>query len=150
MSEELIFDILAVEIPVTIGKDKYILREASGEAACQYRNKITACARQTGEDMIVDGPIADADPLLISHCLFKVNVVKEEEVVSRAHVNINVVRAWPERVLKVLVAKIKEISPLDSDGDEDITALEKEREALTKKIEALEAAKNSQSNTTDG
>jgi len=147
MSENLVFDLLPIEINVSIGDDNYVLRESSGDAACRYRNLITSCAKRQGEDMVINGPIADAEPLWVSMCLFKVDA---DGNTAKNHVKVETVRSWPERVVKILVAKLQEISPIDSDGDEDVAVLEKERDALTKKIDDLESAKNSQSNTADG
>lgn len=147
MSESLNFDASALEIPVTVGKDKYILREASGDAACNYRNKITSCAKRVGEETVIDGPIADAEPMLVSECLFRVD---EEGKAFSFHVDTATVREWPHRIVEVLFDKIQEISPIGVEGDEDVGELQKERESLDKKIADLQMAKNSPSGTTGG
>ena len=147
MNSELNFDLPVLEIAVSIGADKYVLREASGDAACRYRNKITSCAKRVGEEMIVDGPIADAEPLLVSLCLFAVDAAG---VVSVQHVSEQTVRAWPLRVVKTLFEKIQEISPLETEGDEDLNVLEREQIALAERIEQAQSVKNSASDTAGG
>jgi len=106
MTTELNFDDLTpIEIPVRIQGKNYVLREASGDAACRYRNAVLACAQLTPEGKAVSvRNLADVEPLLVSLCLFdeKGNPV-----------SVNQVRKWPARVVKALYEKAKEISDLD-------------------------------------
>lgn len=146
--EPIVFDDLAaVEIPVSIPnkdgvKEDYILQEASGDAACKYRNAMLACTQlgPEGKPSQIRG-MADIEPLLVSLCLF---------TSERKPVQLGIIRSWPNRVQKKLFDKIKEISDLDESEDRD--SLVKQRKAIDKQIAEIEeeAAKNSPSNTTDG
>ena len=142
MSEPLNFDLTTAEIPVTIAGDSYTLREASGDTACKYRNKLLACTQlgPEGKPSQIRG-MADVEPFLVSLCLFNA----EDKLVP-----LHAIRAWPNRVQKKLFDTIKEISDLDE--GEDRKSLVKQREVLDKQIAEIdeETAKNSSSDTTDG
>lgn len=112
MSFEIDFsDLTVIEIPVNISGEKYFLREASGEAACNYRNAVLKCTKlgPEGKPSSMEG-IASVEPLLVSLCL----VDSEGKRVPES-----LVKSWPSRVVKVLYDKAKEISELDDDTDED-------------------------------
>ncbi len=107
---ELIFDDLApVSVPVTIGKKKCLLREASGDAACQYRNLLTAAARMNDGKVVGMHGVADAEPLLVSLCLFELYDLKGEQKERRFL--LSEIRGWRSSVQRALFDKIKEISP---------------------------------------
>ena len=113
--EELNFDLAPIEIPVTILKKKFILREASGDAACKYRNLQLRSTKMTGSSdnkglqiTSIDG-IADAEPLLVSMCLF---AVSDEGVVSPKSVSEQFVRTLPSKYVTKLFEKVQEISGL--------------------------------------
>lgn len=145
--ESMVFDDLALtEIPVTIGEKSYTLREASGDAGCRYRNALLACTQlgPEGKPSQIRG-MADVEPLLISFCLFdeKGKPVKGTTI-----------RSWPNRMIKKLFDRAKEISDLDE--DEDLDSLIKERDKLDERIAELrqdeneDELKNSPSGMTDG
>lgn len=130
MTEIDLGDLQPIEVPYKLGGKSYILKEASGDAVCKYRNALMKSAKM-GDDLrvtSVDG-IADVEPLLVSLCLFEVTE-KGHRPVSTADV-----RAWPNRVQKALFEKVKEISDL-----EDKEAKERYRERV----------KNGSSATMDG
>ncbi len=116
--EEMNFDLEVVSIPVTIGGEKYELREASGDAACKWRNAILSKAKlgPDGKPQTV-GSIADTEPLLVSLCLFNE---------SGKNVSLSVVRSWPARIQKALFNKIKDISDLDEDEQSEPVKNEQE------------------------
>jgi hypothetical protein len=94
-----------IEVPVKVEGKKYFLREASGDAVCKYRNAQSKCMKPSANgSFTIEGPIADTEPLLVSLCLFD-----EHD----RQVGVDVVRRWPNRVLKKLVEKLKQISELD-------------------------------------
>jgi len=147
--EPIVFeDITPVEVPVRIGGQDYVLREVSGDAATRYRNARANCTKfSNGEFAGVDGPIADAQPKLVSDCLFKVVVLPDGTTIF-SKVEEKVVRTWPDRVQKALFEKVQRISPsLEDAGDETIENLEAK---LAKLKETRDSSKNSQSSTTDG
>ncbi|MFA5056492.1 MAG: hypothetical protein WC485_00125 [Opitutaceae bacterium] len=104
-------DLTIVELPVSIGDKKYVLREADGATACAYRNALMRCTKlgPDGKPLSMDG-IADLEPLLVAGCLFTQTgePVAEEDV-----------RKMSYRVLKPLYAKAKSISGLDGGNSRD-------------------------------
>lgn len=72
-SNEMVFDITMQEIPVTIGKDKYVLREADGDATCKWQNKMFRATKlnEEGKPVGLDN-VADVEPYFLSLCLFPV------------------------------------------------------------------------------
>jgi len=147
MSEDLIFDLPEKEVDVSIGDKKYVLREASGDAACRYHNKMTSGIKAFKGEMTMTGSMADAEPLLVSACLFPIDA---EGKVSTVNVPIQTVRKWPNRITQTLFQKIMEISPMLIKDNEDVDGLKKQREELDEKIRQAEEVKNLQSDTMDG
>lgn len=142
-------DLSVVEIKIPISGESYVLREASGDAACKYRNSMLACTQlgPEGKPSSVRG-MADCEPLLVSMCLFKV-----DEKGNMIPVPIVKVRSWPDRVQKKLAETIKKISNMENDT-ETVETLEAQIVELEKKIEKLKskdaALKNEQASTEDG
>jgi len=64
-------DITFQEVPVQIGDKNYTLREATGDAACLYRNAMLRCTKlgPEGKPETVVG-MGDVEPYLVSLCLF--------------------------------------------------------------------------------
>lgn len=73
-TDEMVFDDLApIEVPITIGKKKYVLREALADACIKYRNAISKGSthdRDSGK--VIVGEIANAEPIVVAACLFQV------------------------------------------------------------------------------
>lgn len=118
--DELLFDtLIPAEVPVKIrNKDgtvqSFVLREASAEAARQFRNCATRAAKmQDGRVTGVDG-LADAEILLVSHCLFRQNV-KADGTPQDVPVSQGELRTWPSKVVSRLFERAKEISELSED-----------------------------------
>lgn len=109
MSDDLVFSGELTEVPVMISGKSYTLKEASGEAACIYRNTMLKCTRLgvDGKPSSVDG-LADIEPLLVSLCLFDS---------SGNQVPVKTVRSWPSKVVNRLYTKAKEISELDEEDN---------------------------------
>lgn len=140
---ELQFDDLAlIRLPVSIGSLKYVLREASGEVACEYRNAQLACTQigENGKAVSIQG-IADVELLLVSRCIFRLDGDREVPV------SISEVATWPSRVVKILYEKAREISEMDVMSEED---LGKQREQLDQRIARMRTSKNAPEATTDG
>lgn len=106
MYEEVSMDLTPTVIPVTLGGEKYELREASGAASVKYKNAV-----MSGMVLGPDGKptsaknLADTEPFLVSLCLFKIGSEKPVELAT--------VLSWPSRVQKRLYKLVKEISDLD-------------------------------------
>ena len=115
-------DLTRVEVSVTVGDKQYTLREATGDAACRYRNALLKCTElgPEGKPVRVIG-MADVEPLLVSLCLFNE---------QNKPVHVNTVRSWPARIQKALFEKTKEISNLD-DEEEDEEAVKNEQSEMT-------------------
>lgn len=100
-----------IEIPFT-GPDgkSYVLREANGAAAKQYRNRQAECS-VLGPDGRVSGlrNLGELEPLLVSLCVFTDKGMT---------VNQSVIEKWPGRILTKLYDAAREISEL---GGEDQT-----------------------------
>lgn len=127
--EELVFDSTnLIELPVRVGSTKYVLREASGDAACKFQN--ARVSRYIYND---DGKLkglrdmADLEPFLVSLCLFM-----EDKATPISEVTI---RSWPQRIQSKLFDKAKAISGLDE--TDDLAALQKQLDELSKRIEQV-------------
>lgn len=139
MSDSLYFDdITSVEVPVSIGGKKYVLREADGDAACKYRNALLRSTKlgPDGRPSSIDG-MADAEPLLVSLCLFEVYDDKGQE--KRRLVLPSTIRSWPARVLKALFKKVRDISDLEE--RETMEDLEKRIAEDNRKLALLNGSK---------
>ncbi len=143
MIESLNYDLALIEIPVTIGDKKFILREAMEDAACQYQNALFhgMILGESGKPVKIRN-MADTEPLLVSLCLFDAEL--------NTNVSLETVKALPSRIVKDLFNKAKEISGIDEADTRE--SLRDEQEALNKRIKALDdaAAKKVPSITTDG
>ncbi len=146
MKDELNFDDLTlIELPVSVKGVKYVLREASGDAAVRYRNKLLDGTTLGPEGNVVKViGMANVEPFLVSLCLFdeKGRPVKCE-----------LIRSWPARIQKALFEKVKEISELDE--EQDLDTLIKQQAEIDKKIRDLadkrdSAAKNALDAMEDG
>jgi hypothetical protein len=134
MSEMKFDSLTPIEVAVEIEGKAYTLREASGDAACKYRN-----AQLERVEMGPEGKpsrfhgLADLEPLLVSLCLFNDENGKQ--------VNINTIRSWPSRILKPLFDKAKEISELGEE-EETIEDLQKKLAEAMEVQQKGEAVKN--------
>lgn len=124
-------DLEPISIPVTIGKNIYTLREASSDDACKWRKHLFRSSKMEGGKPVMSlDSISDSEPLLLSYCMYesytdKFGTAKERKV------DLQVVRSWPNRIVRPLFEKAKEISALDEQ--------EETEEQITKKIEDLNA-----------
>lgn len=154
-------DLSVIEIPVKIKGKRYVLREASGDAAGRYRSAslhgVEISHGEDGERTIRKiESIADVEPLLISRCLYKadgdgvVPLLADGEPDPNGLVPMETIKRWPAKVQKRLFEKAKEISELDE--REDLDSLKKQHARLGKRIARLEegAEKNAPSGTPAG
>lgn len=153
MVEELNFDDISLkEIPVSIERKKYVLREATGDTACRYRNAVLHCTElgPEGSPATIKG-LADVEPFLVSLCLFETCLDERGNPTSERSVPVSVIRKWPSRVQKALFERAKEISEL-SEEEEDLESLTKKRKEVNEKIVKLQedSAKKEPSNTAVG
>lgn len=119
-------DIALIEIPVKIGSKRYVLREATGDAACKYKNAQMACAKFNADGKPAGvGNMADTEPLLVSLCLFEVD---DQGQPLKTSVPLQTVRGWPARIQKALFEKVQAISQLE---------IKETKETLTEKIDRM-------------
>lgn len=113
-STPLTFDSLAPqEVPVTIGEDRYLLREPTEDAVRNWRNAIARTVRvHDGKPAGLDG-VWDTDSLLVSYCLWK---VRDDGALDKLRVE--VVRSWPSRIVQRLFAEAKRLGGLDRTAEE--------------------------------
>jgi len=103
---------------VSFRKNKYILTEASADAAAKYRNASMKSMRtnEAGKIIGVEG-LADGEIVLVSQCLFYADKNGElrldefgnpdrRHLVPEAHI-----RGWPNKIQKDLYEAVKEMSP---------------------------------------
>ena len=123
-------DLAPISVPVEIAGKQYLLKEASEDAACRFRNARFEGAKLSDDGRMMSvGNMADVEPLLVSLCLFELYGVNGDT--KERPVLLSQVRAWPPRVVKPLFEKVKEMS----DGLEEKPT----KESLTKQIEKLQA-----------
>lgn len=122
-------DLAPIAVKYRIGGKQYVLREASADAAVQYRNAITRASRLTedGKVATVEG-LHDAEPLLVSLCLYQ---AKEDGTDTNVRVPIDTIRKWTNRIQRTLFDKIMEISDLNEQSEE---ALERRIAFLQKSL----------------
>lgn len=114
-----------ITVPVTIAGEEFVLREAFAGVVAKYRNiQMRATKFDDGKMCGVDGA-ADSEPYLLSLCMF---------TKDGSPVGIHRVLGWPERVVKPLIAWVKEHSAI---GEQTVEAMEKEVEVLQKRITVL-------------
>jgi hypothetical protein len=137
-------DLPAVEVKVRRGGKTYVLREADGEAARQYRNAAIRAARMTdGEVTGIDGA-ADVEPLLVSLCLYYANDAGTITLApnglpdKRTLVPLGVIKSWTAAQQKSLFDRAVEISGL-RDEQETVESLEKQIGKLQKQLTKLRA-----------
>jgi Asp-tRNA(Asn)/Glu-tRNA(Gln) amidotransferase C subunit len=146
--EEVIFDDLEpIEVPYRIDGTLYVLREASGDAAVKYRNACMRAARfSEGKIAGIEGA-ADAEPLLVSLCLYKadkdgnVPVDRQGNADPRWLVPAQTIKRWPQRVQKALFAKVKAISRLEEDDTETEESLLRQQAEIDAKLTKIQASR---------
>lgn len=144
MDEMRFDDLTPIEIPVSIGAAKYVLREASEAAVTTYRDTAAKCVTVDGdESKTITGSITGANAVLVSECLFDVD---------NRRVAVDVVRTWPARVVKALFEKAYELAGLKDEEATTVDALLKEKADIEKRIADFgkDKAKNEPDSITGG
>ncbi len=105
--DEIAFDSLEpISVPVKIGVCNYTLREIGAEDNSRYMNALMKIVKAKRDDKgaidlgNIEG-VSDLDFLYLSYCLFDTD---------GKSVPIDVLKTWPNRIVKKLEAKAKEIS----------------------------------------
>ncbi len=116
---EMNFDDLAqVEVPVSIGGKKYVLKEATADAVRKWRNAQLKATKlgDNGKPISLEG-MADTEPLLVSLCLFE-EVKESGKPDSLSPVSLSTVSSWPNRIVGALFAEATKISDLEGKKDQ--------------------------------
>lgn len=131
---ELNFDITLTEVPVIIGGDKYILREADGDATCKWQNKMFRATKlnEQGKPVGLDN-VADVEPFFLSLCLYP--VVKGE--VAAKPVPETTIRKWPHGVIDKLYKRLLDISNLNKKDTKE--SLEEKMNKAQEELDDLKA-----------
>lgn len=134
MTDSFVFDLTPIEIPVVVGQDKYVLREALEDVASKYYNA-RVYGTKVDDSKVVGLPedLGGLQALLVSECLFR---LKDDGTPFPNPVGRDLVNSWPSRIVKPLFVKAKEISELDD--NDDLKVLKEQREELNKRIKTLE------------
>ena len=124
------------ELKVGGTKHHFLMREASEETSIRYQNAQMAGARFTGERVIptVDA-VVSAGTLLLSLCMFEVIAGEERKV------DLNTIRTWPTRIVSKLVERIKKISGLNPEEDNE-EFLTKQLKETQEKLDTLAKRKS--------
>lgn len=144
-------DLKPIEIPILIGADCYILREATASTARAFRATMTSNIRMgpNGRPQEVDGKITGAEPALVGSSLFKILKKPDgPEETSKRPVGQSFIDELPDRVQAALFEKLKEISPtLYSSKKDTVESITKEIEKLQSKLEKLKAKEEDSKNS---
>jgi hypothetical protein len=133
-------DITPIEVPVTINKKSYVLREANEAGAARYKNaQFKAMKLAEGIDgsktSSIDG-MAETEALLVSVCLFE-----KTENGGEKNVPIEEIKRLPHRVIEPLFKRAEEISGLQNkESKEDLVKKIKECQGKLAKIKANESS----------
>lgn len=147
-------DLEPIAIRVPIGKKSYILREATGDDACKWRKYLFRSTKMEGGKPIMSmETLADSEPLLLSYCMHEEYTDKDGQTKERK-VDLAVIRAWPNRVIRPLFEKAKAISALDEQDETEEQLVQKIGDLNEKLVKLREGngnrLKNLQSSTMDG
>jgi hypothetical protein len=87
---------------------RYVLFEASAAAGMQYRSAKERASRYEGGKFVgVDG-LADAGPILVAACTFRVD---DRGGAANESVGLDVVKPWPDHMVERLYDEVRELSP---------------------------------------
>lgn len=111
LPKRLSFVTTPAEEEVEIDGKIYLIREASAEAGKKWRNAQTSAARMADGKVVGLSGIADADPLLVSHCLYEVYDAGGGKTKERL-VLLSKILSWPDRIQKTLAEWVKDHSNL--------------------------------------
>lgn len=143
------FDDLEIRtIPVKYQRRKFILREADGGSVVAYRNKMTSAAKLTADGKMAEVKnIADAEPYLVSLCLFELNEVNrgEETKVREVPVTLDFVRSLPNKMMAQLYKWIKDNSDMTTEEETEAT-LQKDLERIQGKLANLKKVEDERKN----
>lgn len=107
-----------ISVPLQFEGTEYFLLELSGEEAITYRDAMVAAAvvdEETGEMKRID-PKAYSD---LQYTLVSLGLRRKGTDGALYPVSLDTVKTWPNRILKALADKIREISELVAKEEDD-------------------------------
>jgi hypothetical protein len=110
-----------IKLKYTIGGKLHYLFEASAGAKARWRSSQTRAARYQDGKMVSLGDLGDSAVVMVSGCLYTTDAKgnlrhdKLGNVHQDYRVEIEVLKAWPDRVVETLYDKVLEISGLMKD-----------------------------------
>ena len=137
-------DLAPLQVPVELGGNKFILTEASGNAAVEWKNAIMLATRMEEGKVVGLGELADSEPLLVSKCLYYADKdgglpVRGNQADPSKLVPLNLIRSWPAKVVRKLFQRVQEISLLnETNQEETLETLDEKIAELRSRREALE------------
>jgi hypothetical protein len=143
-------DLIPHEEEFSIGERSFLLREADEAAVVKWRNLQIKSSRMDGTGKIVIGEVADANPFLVSLCLFEKKPDKEGNL-QLSKVSKDEITKWPSKVVSKIFDRLMVISDLKAEETEE--SITKQIGQLSEKLKALrerkETLKNEQGAGTD-
>lgn len=133
------FSNLAPKEEPVIGPDKerYVIREASGDAVIRYREmNIRARRLEDGKLVGWTGEMVASDAVLVANCLYRTDKDGNRTEVT---VPVDLIRRWPNQVLDKLYEWVLNNSP-GLGGPTTLSELEKEKKRIEDRIAAVKAA----------
>ncbi len=124
--------------PFQLGKDMYLLREASEDAYTSYRNISTKSLKLLDNGSTVSEGGQEADTILVQKSLFLI-LPGGAEVPAK----LDFVRGLPRRITSHLYKKVREMSGMNED-EETVEFLTKRIERDTKKLKGLKEGKETE------
>lgn len=148
--DELTFDDLEslkpVEVPFSYGGTRYVLREASGEAAASWKAAQLRAHRPTADGKLLPTPeLVETEPLLVSLCLYRADATgaiptdRNGGPCPKSLVPAKEVKALPSRVQRFLFEQAQKVSRIGK-YEEDLESMKRLRAYLDERIKELEAA----------
>jgi hypothetical protein len=114
MSNDFDFDLTPRIQEITIGENRYVLKEADESSATQYRDAMLRCTKlgADGKPTQVDG-LAATEPLLVSLCLMKTG--NDGHLIPAG---LQFVNGLPSRIVKKMYMWIRDSSDLAEETNE--------------------------------
>lgn len=131
--------ITPLEVPVKIGDKKYLLKEAGAGIVAQYNNALMKATKfsSTGKMAGIDG-IADAEPLLLSLCMFEWRQNPKTDKEEWCPCTIGQIRTWPNKIVRQLLERVKLISGITEVDEQTPEQIKLKIESLNEKLKEKE------------
>lgn len=130
-------DYEARPVPVRFRGKDYLLREAPAGVAAAHHNFVLKHSRIVDGRLVPSEGSADAQSLLVAGCLVQLAPQKDGTVKECPVIQAEV-KGWPDRVVKTLYDRAKDLSRMEEEVGPE--ALERQAADLSQRAAALRAA----------